>query len=203
MTSDNPDHRLPLFPLHTVLFPGCSLPLQIFEQRYLRLVKECLRDNTGFVTALISEGREVGAQPVIYTIGTEVSISDWQLLDNGLFGITITAGQRVHIDTPSAQHDGLLTARVLPIASPYNSEISPVGYDDLAEMLTQLGEHPFARQTQTLLRYDNHGELNNKLAYLLPVSNQDKQQLLEINDTRLFSQQLRQLILQLQKSDIG
>ena len=34
---------LPLFPLHTVLFPGGLLPLKIFEARYLDMARECLR----------------------------------------------------------------------------------------------------------------------------------------------------------------
>ena len=29
---------LPLFPLNTVLFPGCILDLQIFEARYLDMI---------------------------------------------------------------------------------------------------------------------------------------------------------------------
>lgn len=35
--------RLPLFPLDTVLFPGCVLDLQIFEARYLDMVSQCLK----------------------------------------------------------------------------------------------------------------------------------------------------------------
>ena len=38
--------QLPLFPLHTVLFPGGRLPLKIFEQRYIEMAKACLRDDT-------------------------------------------------------------------------------------------------------------------------------------------------------------
>ena len=34
--------RLPLFPLNTVLFPGVSLPLQIFEERYKLMLRECM-----------------------------------------------------------------------------------------------------------------------------------------------------------------
>lgn len=36
---------LPLFPLHTVLFPGGLLPLKVFEARYLDMSRACLRDN--------------------------------------------------------------------------------------------------------------------------------------------------------------
>ncbi len=40
---------LPLFPLKLVLFPGGVLPLSIFEKRYVDMVRNCLRNNSGFV----------------------------------------------------------------------------------------------------------------------------------------------------------
>lgn len=64
--------ELPLFPLSTVLFPGATLPLHIFEQRYRAMVKRCLGDaRPEFVVLLIKDGPEVqegvkkeGVQPV-------------------------------------------------------------------------------------------------------------------------------------------
>lgn len=40
--------RIPLFPLNTVLFPGGSLSLRIFEPRYLQMVADCLRNEQPF-----------------------------------------------------------------------------------------------------------------------------------------------------------
>ena len=31
--------EIPIFPLRTVLFPGAVLPLRIFEQRYLDMIR--------------------------------------------------------------------------------------------------------------------------------------------------------------------
>ena len=39
---------LPLFPLNTVLFPGCILDLQIFEARYLDMISSCMKQGGGF-----------------------------------------------------------------------------------------------------------------------------------------------------------
>jgi len=39
---------LPLFPLDTVLLPGMSLPLHIFEQRYREMIADCLLNNKPF-----------------------------------------------------------------------------------------------------------------------------------------------------------
>ena len=55
---------MPLFPLTTVLFPQGVLNLQIFEVRYLDLMKKCLRDNTPFGVVSLLDGNEA----VEYTI---------------------------------------------------------------------------------------------------------------------------------------
>lgn len=40
--------RIPLFPLDIVLFPGASLPLHIFEERYKEMIGECVRGQAEF-----------------------------------------------------------------------------------------------------------------------------------------------------------
>jgi len=51
---------IPLFLLNTVLFPDGILPLRIFEPRYVDMVSECMRLDSGFGVCLISEGPEAG-----------------------------------------------------------------------------------------------------------------------------------------------
>lgn len=55
---------LPLFPLGTVLMPGAQLPLQIFEPRYVALLRDLLagQDERSplFGVVAIREGYEVG-----------------------------------------------------------------------------------------------------------------------------------------------
>lgn len=42
------ENRIPLFPLGLVLLPGMPLPLHIFEDRYKRMIGECLSSGTAF-----------------------------------------------------------------------------------------------------------------------------------------------------------
>ncbi|MGW2376618.1 MULTISPECIES: LON peptidase substrate-binding domain-containing protein [Kitasatospora] len=55
--------RLPLFPLNTVLYPGLVLPLNVFEERYRRLVADLLErpedEPRRFGVLAIKDGREV------------------------------------------------------------------------------------------------------------------------------------------------
>lgn len=65
---------LPLFPLNTVLFPGMTLPLRIFEPRYLRMVHDCLGSDPVFGVLLIQEGQEVREAAVPHQVGTTARI---------------------------------------------------------------------------------------------------------------------------------
>jgi Lon protease-like protein len=65
---------LPLFPLNTVLFPGMTLPLRIFEPRYLRMVRDCLDGDPVFGVLLIKDGQEVGEAAVPHEVGTTARI---------------------------------------------------------------------------------------------------------------------------------
>ena len=56
------DRLLSLFPLHTVLFPGGTLPLHIFEERYKLMIGRCIETESEFgVVWLADDGlRDVG-----------------------------------------------------------------------------------------------------------------------------------------------
>ena len=79
--------EVPLFPLHTVLYPGGPLPLRVFEARYLDMISHCLKSETNFGVVLIREGKETG--PVtMHEVGTLARITDWYQGSDGLLGVT-------------------------------------------------------------------------------------------------------------------
>src|SRR5947209_12796334 len=106
MGSRPKDHRsspgpLPLFPLHTVLFPGGILPLRIFEQRYITMVKACLAQESTFGVCLITKGDEVlrGAEtahaaPQFARIGTMARIVEWDMPQLGILHVRTEGLQR-------------------------------------------------------------------------------------------------------------
>lgn len=65
---------IPLFPLHTVLFPGTGLPLLVFEERYRELIHHCLDEHQLFGVVLIKEGLEVGGPATPFEVGTLAAI---------------------------------------------------------------------------------------------------------------------------------
>ena len=104
---------LPLFPLNTVLFPGCFLDLQIFEARYLDMIGRCMKQGEGFGVVCILEGEQVGkAPPVVASIGCEAMIRDFVQQDNGLLGIRVEGVRRFNLESSEVQKDQLLVGQV-------------------------------------------------------------------------------------------
>ncbi len=180
-----------LFPLNTVLFPGSILPLKIFEQRYLNLIKDCMKQQTGFVTVLISEGKEVGATPQIYCTGCYVEIIDWQSLPNGLLEISIQAKYRARLSNSSVRDDGLLLAEIKPLESTLDNDLPlPKAFEPLSDTLKQLLNHPFAQQYKGKIDFNKTADICYRLSELLPISKKQKQLLLETDSAQQILDQL-------------
>ncbi len=89
---------LPIFPLKTVLFPGMPLPLHIFEERYKKMIGECLSENKNFGVALIKQGEEAGPPAVPFEVGTEAKIARVERLDDGQLNLIAIGMRRFKIE---------------------------------------------------------------------------------------------------------
>ncbi|TMA05205.1 MAG: peptidase S16 [Methanobacteriota archaeon] len=89
--------RLPLFPLHTVLFPETTLPLHVFEPRYREMIGRCLEHDETFGIALILDGDEVGGHAIPRRIGTEAAIIACQRNAHGEYDIVVQGQRRFAI----------------------------------------------------------------------------------------------------------
>jgi Lon protease-like protein len=88
---------LPLFPLHTVLFPGMVLPLHIFEERYKLMINRCLEGERPFGVLLIREGTEVGDRAVPCQVGTTTVIAGVSRLEDGRMNIVTIGSERFRL----------------------------------------------------------------------------------------------------------
>lgn len=111
--------ELPLFPLHTVLFPGGLLPLRIFEARYIDMVRTCLREQTPFGVCLIERGNEVAADTptVPVDIGCIAHIVECDMEQLGLLMIKARGTQRFKVRSVDTTAGGLLRGTVEPIGA--------------------------------------------------------------------------------------
>lgn len=94
---------LPLFPLHTVLFPGMVLPLHVFEERYKLMIHRCLEEEQPFGVVLIREGHEVGGPAIPYPVGTTTMIAGVSQLEDGRMNIVTIGNERFRLH--AVRHD--------------------------------------------------------------------------------------------------
>lgn len=171
--------EVPLFPLHTVLFPGGPLPLRIFESRYLAMVSACLRHDNEFGVVLITKGGETGEAAASHEVGCLARIIDWDQDDAGLLTIRAMGTQRFrtlkrHVDKRQQVHAEvalLPEAAPVPVPPRYRAQA-----DWVAEVLPKL-EH-YAGITPV----DDAGWLAGRLAELLSLKASQRQTLLEMDD---------------------
>ncbi|PTU74096.1 LON peptidase substrate-binding domain-containing protein [Pseudomonas mangrovi] len=181
---------LPLFPLDTVLFPGCRLDLQIFEPRYLDMISGCLRRDQGFGVVAILEGREVGAAPDrLASVNCEARVVDWQQRPNGLLGIRVEGARRFAVRTLQVADNQAVSAEVEWLSEPADQPAG-VEHAELQALLAALIEHPLVVDLGLDEPVSGRQLLADRLAYLLPLERAQKLELLAELDA---SRRLRQI----------
>jgi Lon protease-like protein len=159
-----------------------------------------MKQQKGFVIVLISDGKEVATTPQIYCTGCYVDIINWQSLPNGLLGITVQAVYRAQLSNSTVRDDGLLFAEAKSLTSNLDEKHPlPQPFSPLVDTLKQLLSHPFAEQYQDKVDFDNTSDICYRLAELLPISNRQKQLLLESETSEQILDQLVLHIKSLQK----
>ena len=96
--------QLPMFPLNTVLFPGVTVPLRVFEDRYRALVHRLLRIEDPaerlFGSVAIREGYEVGERggQSVHRIGCLLQLTEVEPHDDGTFDIVAVGRSRLRLE---------------------------------------------------------------------------------------------------------
>lgn len=194
---------LPLFPLNTVLFPGCLLDLQIFEARYLDMIGRCMKQGEGFGVVCILDGEQVGHAPTgVATVGCEALIRDFVQQENGLLGIRIEGARRFRLGETQVRKDQLLVGEVEWLAEQADSALLEQD-DDLLALLLALGEHPMVKSLDMPQAVDGRQSLANQLGYLLPFPEEDKLRLLATDSPEQRLDGIQALLEQLQGEVIG
>ncbi len=185
--------EIPLFPLNTVLFPGGLLPLQIFEQRYIAMTKDCLRGAASFGVCLIQHGAEVGAPATPETLGCTARIVHWDMEQLGMLKIVAQGERRFRVLATRVQGDGLVVGEVDFLAeaddAPVPPELAPCR-ELLERIVAEHGERLFAQP----FRLDSSDWVSARLAEVLPLPANVKQALLEMDGRRRLDALARLLI---------
>lgn len=183
--------RIPLFPLHVVLFPGMLLPLHIFEPRYQEMVRDCLEGDRTFGVCLIASGSEVGGPAEPRAIGTTSEIVRVTPVGDGRMNL-LTVGRRrfeilrTHHTAPYLEAD----VRFLP-EDPPDPRAVPLAEEvrEAASGLLTLLLHLQGDDEHQVQLPEDPLSLSYAVAAVLPSPLPLRQQLLELRDT---AERLRQ-----------
>jgi len=173
---------IPIFPLHTVLFPGGHLPLRIFEQRYLDMVRECSAKGSCFGVCLVNNPESPNQPATHMRVGTTAEIYDFSTLNDGLLGITAQGRQKFIIQKTRMRDNGLLVAEVETL-----SKSGPVDVPDQYSVLSMITGRFMEQIGKDYPSFQPHylqdaNWIGYRLAELLPLENSEKQVLLQIED---------------------
>lgn len=196
--------EIPLFPLPLVLFPGGRLPLQVFETRYLDMVKRCLRDGSGFGVVMITEGNQVLADPEeqlpdISHCGTYCDVVDFDQQANGILSLIVEGRSKFAIRDQYELPDRLMMAQVEFIEE--EQEVAmPEDREHLSGLLESLMSHEALQRLGLSCDLGQAVEVSARLTELLPCPNHFKQRLLELKDPLVRLSELDKLVERIQKS---
>lgn len=188
-------NNVPLFPLSYPLFEEGVLPLQIFEPRYLDLVRECTREAKAFGVCMIIDGKETGQAAQHAEVGTLALIRDFDQTETGLLYIRALGDRRFRIARRWVQTNALIRADVEILGDFDDLSMQPDDdqFEKLSQLLEQLHQqlrqqHPdaFHKVIETPLRYQDRHWVTNRLIELIQVPPAQKQQWLEETRSRRF-----------------
>ena len=199
MDKDKEINIYPVFPLSINVLPGAYLPLQIFEPRYLDMVKNSLAKEEGFCIALIKDDEETHAKesPNLHEVATYVEIVDFNQLQNGLLGITVKGLNKVKILDKWKQDDELLIANISKLKEFEEDFSEDPSYKEIWSMLIEISNHPEVKKLNLEIDLKNAINVSYILGSLLPLSPTEKQTMLELESSTEKLDYLKSIIKRL------
>ena len=174
--------RFPIFPLGIVALPGTIQNLQIFEPRYINMVKDCMENEHGFVIVYQKKYSKKDDYEISKK-GSYVEIIDFNNLPNGLLGITVQSVNKVSIKDLMQLEDGLHIAKTQPVVDPeVDDQALLAEFPEISNILSQLIKHPRIIDMPLNVDFNSADSVAYHLAGLIPISGSHKQSLLEAFD---------------------
>ena len=170
-------NQIPIFPLSGVIyFPKTNLPLNIFEQRYLDLVNDSIRKDK-LIGMIQNKRKDEG----LYKVGCLGKISDFQKSDDGRILINLSGITRFEI--LEEKENSKLYREFKVNYEKFSLDLEPVLEKINTKAIVEK-EEIFFNRSGFLLNWREFKKLDemqkiNTLSMIAPVTNEEKQKLLE------------------------
>jgi hypothetical protein len=173
------------------LFPDGILSLNIFEIRYLKMIKKVSDERGCFGIILLKRGSETnrpGETEEFYDIGTKARIIRFETLQPTLFSISVKGEGRFKVNSASKGRYSLWSAEVSEVRSdsivrvPESSSRLSSNLKDVFDLYGNKMFPPGWEMSDFDDRCHDAGWVANRWAELLPIGAVQKQSLLEEMD---------------------
>tara|TARA_B110000967_G_C18834841_1_gene536090 strand:- start:971 stop:1588 length:618 start_codon:yes stop_codon:yes gene_type:complete len=168
---------IPVFPLSGVIyFPKTNLPLNIFEQKYLNLVNDAYNKDKLMGMVQSKKGNDS-----VYKVGCLGKISDYQKSQDGRVLINLTGITRFEILDETKNNK--LYREFNVDYKIFEEDLSDISYEAKTENLIEKAKI-FFKKNGLLLNWKeldklDHAQKINTLSMISPVTNEEKQKLIE------------------------
>ncbi len=169
--------EIPIFPLSGVIyFPKTNLPLNIFEERYLNLVNDAIKKDK-----LMGMIQSKKLNKEVYKVGCLGKISDFQKSNDGRMLINLTGLTRFEIleEIENSKLYRVFKVDYKKFSLDLNNENEATDIENLLKKCKT-----FFKKNGLLLNWKEFDKLDllqkiNTLAMIAPITNGEKQKLLE------------------------
>lgn len=177
--------EVPLFPLKLVLFNSSLFELEIFEPRYLRMVRRASANETGIGIVYLERGSEVynnDDDPIaLAKIGTLSSIKHTEVIGESRLLIVVEGGAKFRLQSTWLEDDhlnmGLVDILRDDVKLPLRTED-----EELAVLFEHMNEFRIAEgHPKMKVEENNASALSYRLSEVLPMAMEFRQTLLEID----------------------
>ena len=185
-------NQIPVFPLSGVIyFPKTNLPLNIFEQRYLDLVNDVIKKDK--LMGMIQSKKR---NSEVFKVGCLGKISDFKKSEDGRILINLTGITRFEIleEIENSKLYREFKVDYKKYSSDLNTDIEEV---DTVSLMKKA--QPFFKKNGLLLNWAEFNKLDRRqkidtLAMIAPITNEEKQKLLESLSLKQKVQNLEEII---------
>ena len=190
---------LPVFPLSNfIIFPRTTVPLNIFEPRYIQMVDQSMKSNR--IIGMI-QPKKTGElkKPDLHSIGCAGKITSFNETDDGRYLIILNGVCRFKI-TEELENDSLFReceVKYEDFTNDLNEKVSEINFSDL-KLIFQNLKGLFKKQGYEInwkeIEKQSLDQTINTLSMASPFSLEEKQVLLETKDLNMRKEKLEEIL---------
>ena len=198
--------KIPVFPLSNfIIFPETTVPLNIFEPRYIQMIDESVKSNR-MIGMIQPKGKSNLQKPELFKVGCLGKISSFNETEDGRYVIVLKGITR--FNTLEEINNGKLFREFKINYKGFENDITNeeqnINFSDLNLIFNNL-KSIFEKQGYIInwneLEKQSLDQTINTLSMASPFSKEEKQMLLEAKDLEFRKKKLEQII-KLYNSDI-